>query len=110
MKNTMKEAEAHVLQSPKSEIVGETERIARTLKLDTMTISQIASVIQNDWGKHVWYGAKPYLQAMFSLEKITDNYYLDSGESVVAYFLANAQTWKGEVARAVKKELNRRLK
>jgi hypothetical protein len=28
----------------------------------------------------------------------------------VAYFLANAGTWRGEVAKAVKKELNAQIK
>ena len=36
--------------------------------------------------------------------------YQDSGRSVVAYFLANAGTWRGEVARRVKKELNAMIK
>jgi hypothetical protein len=74
-----------------------------------LSISQIANIIRKDW-KKVNYAAKPYLDAMFALEKITDNYMMDSGTSVVAYFLSNASKWKGEVAKAVKKELNKRLK
>jgi hypothetical protein len=72
------------------------------------TISQLASIIRKDWSK-VYYSAVPYLGAMRSLEKITDKYGADSGRSVVAYFLANASQWKGETAKAVKKELNKRL-
>jgi len=69
----------------------------------------IASEIRADW-KKVYFGAEPYLDAMYSLDDITDAYGLDSGKSIVAYFLANAGTWRGEVARRVKKELNIMLK
>lgn len=67
-------------------------------------LAEIAAEIQKDW-KPVNYGAKPYLEAMFSLNQISDNYYADTGASVVSYFLANAQTWRGEKAREIKKEL-----
>lgn len=73
------------------------------------SIKTIAAEIRQDWAK-VNYGAKPYLDAMGSLDKITDKYYADSGSSVVAYFLANATQWKGEKARTTKKELNKMLK
>ena len=66
---------------------------------------EIAAEIRKDW-KKVYFGAVPYLDAMGSLSSINDNYYLDSGVSVVLYFLANANSWRGEVARRVKKELN----
>lgn len=74
---------------------------------------EIANMIQKDWrkqGKGVSPYAKPYLEAMFSLEKITDKYYLDSGESIVAYFLGNATSWRGPVAKAVKAKLKKMLK
>lgn len=77
--------------------------------LRLLTINEIATVVRRNWPK-VYFGAVPYLEAMQSLEKITDSYGLDSGTEVVNYFLANANTWRGEVARAVKKELNDRVK
>ena len=70
---------------------------------------QIAAEVSSDW-KNVYFGAVPYLQAMFSLESVKDNYGMDSGRSIVAYFLANATTWRGEKAREVKKELNSMIK
>lgn len=76
---------------------------------ETRPLYKIADEIESDW-KKVYFGAVPYLEAMFSLDKITDNYGADSGVSVVSYFLANAQGWKGDVARRVKKELNNMLK
>lgn len=80
------------------------------LMIGQLTISELAQVIRRDWKPKVYFGAVPYLDAMLSLEKITDSYGLDSGTSVVVYFLANANTWRGEVARALKKELNLRVK
>jgi hypothetical protein len=68
------------------------------------SISKIASEISSDWGK-VNFGAKPYLEAMYSLDSVDDNYYCDSGKSIVSYFLANASTWKGPVAKRIKAEL-----
>lgn len=61
--------------------------------------------IQNDWGVKVNYAAKPYLDALSGLDSIQDRYYEDSAKSIVRYFLANAGTWRGDVARRVKAEL-----
>lgn len=54
--------------------------------------------------------ANAYLGPMLSIDKITDYYDQDSAQSVVAYFLNNATSWKGEDARRIKKELNAMLK
>lgn len=69
---------------------------------------EIAADIQADWskiGKGVNYAAKPYLDAMGSLNSINDNYYEDSGKSIVLYFLSNASSYRGETAKALKAEL-----
>jgi len=65
----------------------------------------IANEIRRDW-KRPYFGAVPYLEALEELSSIRQNYGLDSGESVVRYFLANAATWRGETARRIKSELN----
>ena len=75
----------------------------------SMSLSELARVIRRDW-KKVYFGAVPYLDAMAQLDSINGNYYEDSGRSIVAYFLSNASQWRGEVAKKVKAELNRRLK
>ena len=75
----------------------------------SLSIDALAGRIQRDW-KNVNYAAKPYLDAMYSLTDIKDAYYQDSGSSIVAYFLSNAKSWTGPVAKAVKAELNKRLK
>lgn len=72
-------------------------------------IYEIAREIRKDW-KKVNYGAVPYLDAMGALNKITDNYGYDDGKGVVAYFLANANSWRGDVAKRVKIELKALLK
>jgi hypothetical protein len=78
-------------------------------RLKTMLIYEIAELIYREW-KNVYFGAKPYLDAMMSLTNITDDFGADSGKSIVIYFLGNATTWRGPVAKAVKAELNRRYK
>lgn len=70
----------------------------------TRKIKDIAKEIRSDW-KNVNYAAKPYLEAMFSLNDITDMYFADTAKSCVLYFLANAATWKGPVAKRIKAEL-----
>lgn len=73
----------------------------------------IADDIFRDWsqiGKGVSPYAKPYLDALRSIETINDNYFMDSADSVVRYFLANAQTYRGEKAKQLKGELKALLK
>jgi hypothetical protein len=68
------------------------------------TISTIAREISRDW-KNVNYAAKPYLEAMRSLDSVNDSYYQDSAKSVVSYFLANASGYRGDTAKAHKSAL-----
>jgi hypothetical protein len=72
-------------------------------------VREIAGEIRKCW-PNVNYAAKPYLEAMFSLNSVDEDYGYDSGKSVVLYFLANAQTWKGPDARRIKAELNTLVK
>ena len=67
-------------------------------------IYTIASEIWHDW-KKPYFGAVPYLDAMDCLKYVHDSYGDDSATSVIAYFLANANTWRGETARRIKTEL-----
>lgn len=79
---------------------------------DTRKISDIAREIEGIWehqGKGVNYAAKPYLNAMMFLDKITDRYYLDDGDSIVRYFLSNATSFRGEDAKRLKAELKAML-
>lgn len=76
--------------------------------MEQRKIWHIAEEIRKDW-KNVYFGAKPYLKAMERIDTIEDMYRYDTAKSVVIYFLSNAKTWRGEVARRVKKELKSML-
>jgi hypothetical protein len=69
----------------------------------------IAADIRANWPKP-YFGAVPYIFALRHLNQVSEPYGLDSGVSVVAYFLANAATWRGEHARRIKQELRDILK
>lgn len=73
------------------------------------TIRAIALEVKANWTKP-YYGAKPYLDAMLTLNTLQDKYGFDSAVSIVSYFLSNAKTWRGETARRIKAELNGMLK
>lgn len=77
--------------------------------IEALTLSDLAYIIAEDWRKP-YFGAVPYLQALRSVETLTDPYGADDGRTIVAYFLSNAATWRGDTARVVKAELKRRLK
>jgi len=72
-------------------------------------LSTIAADIRTNWPQPSNY-ALPYLQAMSRLTSIHEAYGLDSAISVVAYFLANAATWRGPAARRIKQELREILR
>lgn len=91
----------------------ETANFVKPVDYSKMSISELAAIIRKDWktqGKGIYFGAKPYLDALDCMQTVSDSYGLDSGRSMVAYFLSNAATWKGETAKAIKKELNKRIK
>jgi hypothetical protein len=72
--------------------------------MDKRELWIIAEEIRKDWTKP-YFGAVPYLDAMGDLINVDEAYGADTGKSIVLYFLANAQTWRGETARRVKAEL-----
>lgn len=79
------------------------------LECNPRSLFEVSRDIRRNW-KNVWFGAVPYLSAMSSLSSVQDDYGLDSGTSVVLYFLSNATTWKGVHAKRIKAELNYYLK
>ena len=70
------------------------------------TFQQIAKDIKSTW-LNVYFGAVPYLDAMLELDTSDPNesYLYDSASDIARYFLANAQTFRGEDARRLKTEL-----
>lgn len=75
----------------------------------TRPLYEIAADIKSDWGERTGYAAKPYLEAMADLNKITDVYGADRARDIVAYFLSNAVMWRGAKAREIKAELRAML-
>lgn len=78
-----------------------------TIDYSKLSLSQIAMEIYKDW-KKVYFGAVPYLQAMSCLQSVNDGYGCEDGKTQVMYFIGNANTWRGETAKAIKKELKKR--
>lgn len=72
-------------------------------------IYEIANDIGYHW-KNVNYAARPYLDAMYSINDINEMYYNDTAKSVVLYFLANARAFRGEDAKRIKAELKEMAK
>jgi hypothetical protein len=72
-------------------------------------INEIAKDISAAWPKPN-YAAVPYLDAMHSLTTIDSKYGLDDADSIILYFLANAASFRGESARALKAELKALIK
>ena len=69
-------------------------------------ICDVAADIRHEW-KNPYFGSVPYLDAMRFLKGIDDTYGCDSAKSIVCYFLANAQTFRGARARELKAELKK---
>ena len=77
--------------------------------METRPIYQIAQDIKDAWKNPSPY-ALAYLNPMLTLNSIEDNYFFDDAKSIILYFLANAQGFRGEKARELKKELKDLLK
>ena len=83
-------------------------------------LNQIAAEVMTNWidmqrGKtnsppNFMFHARPYLDALFDMEDISQPYGLEEGVFVVLYFLNNVQPWRGDVARQIKAELNEQVK
>lgn len=78
--------------------------------LERATIKEIAQLVARDWGQGMGSYARVYVEAMLTMETVLDKYMLEDGDDIVIRFLSNAVTWRGVTARAVKLELNNRLK
>lgn len=86
----------------------------KATKTTSRSLSTIAAEIRKDWKatskNGIYFGAVPYLDAMSTMDTVEQNYGFDSGKSIVIYFLANAQTWRGETAKRIKAELKAMVK
>lgn len=89
--------------------MNETENTQALQEIKSANIAGLARICLRDW-KNVNFAAAPYLRAMRDLDNMQSMYGLDDARSIVIYFLSNASTWRGEVAKLVKAELKQRLK
>jgi len=58
----------------------------KKMDLTNKTISEIASIIHKDWGEKVYFGARPYLEAMEEVNDVNDRYMFEDGKTQVLYF------------------------
>lgn len=72
------------------------------------SLHNIAGDIMANWS-NPYFGAVPYIDAMRHIESVTDSFGYDSGQDIVMYFLSNAKTWRGPIAKAIKAELKAML-
>ena len=81
------------------------------MRIDTPapSLATLARRIRADW-RNVHFAARPYLDAVSCLDSVSDSVGFDSGRSVVLYFLGNASTWRGPVAKEVKATLKALIK
>lgn len=75
------------------------------------TFAEIAQEIKQTW-KNIFFGARPYVDALMTINSSDKSapYMFEDAESIVLYFLANAQTWRGADARRIKAELKSMIK
>jgi len=72
-------------------------------------LTDIAREINADW-KKPHFAAIPYLNALAGMHCIRDRFGYDDARSIVLYFLSNAGSWRGPVAKRIKAELKAALK
>jgi len=75
-------------------------------KTTVRPLYEIASEIRKDW-KPICPHAQAHLVAFDNATSIDEMYMYDSVKGEVCYFLSNAGSWRGDVARKIKKELKK---
>ena len=61
------------------------------------------------WREKYW-AAAPYINALLDCETVNDQYGADSAKILIAYLLGNLSGYKGDKAKALKKELKDLIK
>lgn len=74
----------------------------------TKTIRELMQIVKSDW-QRPYFGAVPYIEALLQCETMDSRYLFETARDLVPYFLCNANTWRGEIAKEVKAELKQRL-
>jgi len=76
--------------------------------MNRFTLNELTKIIRKDW-VDINKQAELYLQAMEQMEDAGSLYENCEGKKIISYFLVSAVGWKGDLARCIKKELNRRV-
>jgi hypothetical protein len=77
--------------------------------INTRPVYKIAEEILNDW-QAPYFGARPYLTAMLTINSHCENYGQDTAKSIILYFLSNASSYRGSKAKELKNELKKLIK
>lgn len=77
--------------------------------LEPRPIYEIARDIKREW-LNVSPQARPYLEAMLTLSKVTDKYIYESASDIISRFLCNASSFRGAGAQTLKNELKALIK
>ena len=77
--------------------------------INTRPVYKIAQDILNDW-QAPYFGARPYLAAMLTINNELENYGHDTAKSIILYFLSNASSYRGSKAKELKNELKTLIK
>lgn len=77
------------------------------MELSKLTLTQIASLIEADWSDR----DPIYDQYIEALQGVKHGYFMAESEALcIGGILSNSKSWRGEIARRIKKELRDRLK
>lgn len=98
--------------SPEIKKQRQQEEVAKFGNPKERTLDELGNLMRRSWSRdgQVSPAAKPYLDALVSLQTMDDSYGADSASNIITYLLGNSTGWKGETAKFVKNELKRRLK
>ena len=103
-------------QSKLDAVIGATEKpkpAVSTTDYSQMSLGEIAGHMRRAWNQQkggVYFGAAPYLSSLSGMQDMSSRDMTDDASTVVGYLLANASTFRGPEAKAIKDELKRRLK
>ncbi len=86
-----------------------TTKANRMQTINSRPVYKIAEEILNDW-QAPYFGARPYLAAMLTINNELENYGQDTAKSIILYFLSNASSYRGSKAKELKNELKTLIK
>lgn len=84
-------------------------KINKMQTINKRPVYKIAEEILNDWAAP-YFGARPYLAAMLTINNELENYGQDTAKSIILYFLSNASSYRGSKAKELKNELKTLIK